>query len=86
MNCSKSGCTHAATHKVVLELKANARDSAATSTPLVYVCDEHKDVQWGDVVDDKGWHTIRENFKAQGFFPPSKVFSRVLVLPMELVQ
>ncbi len=86
MNCNRENCLNKATHKIELELKANAKDVAATSSPILFVCDQHKNVKLEDVYDNEGWDLIRKSFIDQGFFPPSRAYSRVVVKPLEKPQ
>lgn len=86
MICCKEGCLNLATHQVKLELKANAKDVAATSTPILHVCTQHKNVKLEDVYDENGFNQIRKSFIQQGFFPPSRKHSRVVVEALEKAQ
>lgn len=77
--CNHQGCQNAATHQVVLELKSHPHHSPALSSPLVFVCSEHKAVAWADVVDARGWRTICENFASKGYAKPQMRYSNVRV-------
>lgn len=83
MNCDKTNCPNEATKQVILLLKPLKNIEPATSSPIVFVCDDHSNVQWDDVVGDDSWKQITKQFKQNGMMVPKKEFSSIKVEPIK---
>lgn len=86
MKCQRVNCDNEATYEVVLELRVHANHTAAISSPLVCICNEHKDIQWDDVVNDAGWEQICRGFTMAGKARPRRKYSNVKVQRMQVKQ
>lgn len=75
--CQHIECTESAQYHVRLALRPFRDAEPAYTEPFLSVCEEHKNVQWEDVVDDRGWDTIRTGFRDAGVPEPMKKFSNV---------
>lgn len=88
--CWRKDCTHDAKYAVVLELRPNeathGKSDPAISTAIIYVCEEHSNVQWDDVVDARGWQRLLDGFRVIGRAAPSKLYSNVALVPISQEQ
>lgn len=75
MNCNKQNCKNEAEFEVVFLLRMHAKHPPAVSTPLIYVCKDHSDVEWDDVYTDEGWKKIEDSFLNTGYAAPKKEYS-----------
>lgn len=86
VNCDRTDCKNKAKYGVILELRVHAHHEPATSSPIVYVCEEHKDVQWDDIITAEGWLMITSEFSRIGKYKPSRAYSNLALAPIEKEQ
>lgn len=79
MNCDIIDCPEKAKYNVGLVLRANSEHAPAKTSPMVHVCENHKEVKWRDLVDERGWQKICNNFLAHGLAIPLEQFSNVYI-------
>ncbi len=79
MKCSRVNCQNEAAYRVRLALGVHAHHKKAMSTEIIRVCEEHRGVQWDDVVTPQGWGQICREFKRNGWAEPKPEFSHVVV-------
>jgi hypothetical protein len=81
-NCNLAGCKNQSKFIVRFAFASNATHPPAISSPVLYVCPEHMDVEWKDVCDDNGWNQICSQFTGKGLSTPSKEFSYIEIVPI----
>ena len=86
MDCNKIDCPNKATHGVRLSLGVHPDHKPAISSYLFFVCEEHKNLQWDEVVDANGWQLIRQNFAQQGLAKPKREYSSLIVEKLPDIQ
>jgi len=77
MKCNKSECSSNATKQVIGLFRSAPRDDPAIADFGLFLCEEHSDVVWDEVITPEGWDEIRASFTKQGFAEPKKGFSKV---------
>jgi len=82
MRCDRTGCEKEATYAVSLEIRNHPRHIPSTSSPIVHVCSDHKDLVWEDVVGPENWQLIVKNFIARGYAAPSLRHSNLVFTPI----
>lgn len=86
MKCDWVGCDEEAIYGAILELRVHPKHGAATSDPILRVCEAHKGVTWGDLVSPGDWHDICNKFRRGGFQTPKQQYSNVKLVPLEKKQ
>lgn len=81
--CSKKDCENDATSSVHISLRATLKGVDAKSTPVVYVCDDHSDVEWDEVVSQEAWNAILFKFAQAGLMAPKKELSSLEIIPID---
>ena len=82
MKCNKKGCSNEAANAVSIELRVHASHKPAKSTPILYVCDEHANVEWGEAVTEEGFKKIGDSMQAIGRMRPVKKFCNLVIEPL----
>jgi hypothetical protein len=82
MKCNKKDCQNEATNQVSAELRVHSSHTPAVTTPIVYVCDEHSDVTWSDVVTEDAFKRIGDELQAIGRMRPVKKFCNIVIQPI----
>lgn len=82
MKCSKKECTNEASNSVSIELRVHPSHEPAKSTPIIYVCDEHANVEWSEVVTDESFQKIGDSMQAIGRMRPVKKFCNLVIMPL----
>jgi|ERR1044072_1749711 hypothetical protein len=78
--CDKSGCTNKATKAVCLSLAVHANHFPATSSPILYVCDQHiSHYTFEDIIANGNWERICQLFATIGMQQPKKEFSKIVI-------
>jgi hypothetical protein len=81
--CNKTGCHNRPTHELCLALRPANNIQPALSTPLLFLCDDHKDeISFEDLTPPDGWRRICEGFIAGGYEEPKKEFSFLVIQPI----
>lgn len=78
-SCQKLECTQPAKFEVILELRTDPREKGARSTPIVFLCGDHINLGWADLVTEKGWETICEACIKQGKVAPVKQYCNLVI-------
>lgn len=81
MKCNKENCPNNATHQLVFKLAVNDKHPPAISTPLIYLCSDHKDdFTKADFFDDQEqWGKLCAQFIKAGKMAPTKKHSDILI-------
>lgn len=77
MKCQNINCEKEAVYEFGLSLRVHMGHTPARTSAMVRVCEEHKDIKWEDLVDDKGWNKICNNFLARGYQVPKRKYSEI---------
>ena len=86
MICDRVGCGNEAKYNVRIQIRSHpyrGYRGAAISDPVVHVCEDHKDVQWQDVVTPDGWVAILKEFHRMGKAEPKRKYSDIVVEPID---
>ena len=79
MKCDHIGCQNEAKYFAGLKLRVHENHKPAKSSPMVFICEEHKEVKWEDLVNEEGWGKICNNFLARGLAVPLKKYSSIYI-------
>lgn len=84
--CNKEKCINNATHQVQLSLAVNANHEPAISTPILFLCNDHKnDYTKDDMFGPIQWKQICDGFTNAGKAAPKKEFSDIIISPIPLM-
>lgn len=80
--CQNSACDNDAVYSVHLSLAVHENHEPAISTPIVFVCNQHKDhVTWDNFVEPN-WDKICQSIESFGRKAPIKEFSKLIIKPV----
>lgn len=78
--CNKEGCKNHSQFYIRLSLAVNKKHPPASSGPMLWVCADHIDVKWDDLVSNELWDTICKSFLKMGRMAPLKEFSSLEII------
>lgn len=79
--CNKRECENDAIYQLRLSLAVHENHEPAISTPIVYLCDDHKDdITFESFMSVPGnWEKICSGFTSNGRQAPKKEFSKLII-------
>lgn len=83
LKCMVTGCSLPAAYSIRLELRARPNTPAATADLSLCVCEQHKDVQWADVMTDDSWDKLGNQFQKLGYARPVRELSSIKLVRLE---
>ncbi len=83
VKCSRPECKNHAAYSIALELRATKNGPAALAMGALNVCEEHKDVELGDIIHPEGWEMICKSFEQKGYARPVWKYSNIKFIRLE---
>lgn len=79
-SCFNPRCQNKVIYSVHLYLSVDGSHPPAISTPLCYLCEEHKSYATFEMLTPpEGWEAIQEGFKCAGLTPPTRKYSKIIL-------
>lgn len=80
--CQRLECTKDAVYSVHLSLRVHEDHEPAVSTPILFVCEDHKyHITWDNFVEPN-WNKICKSLESVGRVAPVKKFSKLILKPL----
>lgn len=81
--CEEPGCKNLATHSIRIALRSRPVIIAETSDPVGFVCDDHKEQSFNEVVPQAAWDSLVLTFFKVGKMPPVRTVSYLVIKPWQ---
>lgn len=83
--CSKKDCQNRAAYQVCLSLSVHANHTPALSSPILYLCEDHKnDITFESITSHAdNWEKLCRGFTGIGRMAPVKEFSKIIIEPIK---